>query len=196
MKKSEFLEELRSKLGGLPKKDLESRISFYDEMISDRMDEGKSEEEAVSEIGSVDEVVDQIAGETSLVSLVKEKTKPKRSLKGFEIVLLVLGFPLWFPLLLVTFILTVVGYFLIWILVIVTYVVEAALLVGSFGSLVVFIGSMVGGNPNLIALGSFFIGLGGACLFIFLCIGATKVTIKLSKAISKSIKSAFIRKGN
>lgn len=196
MKKSEFLEELRSKLGGLPKKDLESRISFYDEMISDRMDEGKSEEEAVSEIGSVDEVVDQIAGETSLVSLVKEKTKSKRSLKGFEIVLLVLGFPLWFPLLLVTFILTVVGYFLIWILVIVTYVVEAALLVGSFGSLVVFIGSMVGGNPNLIALGSFFIGLGGACLFIFLCIGATKVTVKLSKAISKSIKSAFIRKGN
>jgi hypothetical protein len=55
---------------------------------------------------------------------------------------------------------------------------------------------MVGGNPNLIALGSFFIGLGGACLFIFLCIGATKVTVKLSKAISKSIKSAFIRKGN
>ena len=81
MNKKEFLDELRSKLRGLPKKDLENRINFYDEMISDRMDEGKSEEEAISEIGSVDEIVNQIASETSLVRLVKEKARPQRSLR-------------------------------------------------------------------------------------------------------------------
>ena len=80
MYKNEFLTELRNRLQGLPQDDLDNRINFYEEMINDRMDEGKSEEEAVAEIGSVDEVVTQIASETPLLKLVKEKAKPKRAL--------------------------------------------------------------------------------------------------------------------
>ena len=49
MTKKEFLSSLRSKLQGLPPSDIDERISFYSEMIDDRMDEGKSEEEAVSD---------------------------------------------------------------------------------------------------------------------------------------------------
>ncbi len=63
MNKQEFLNALRSQLKGLPKDELENRISFYEEMINDRMDEGLSEEAAVADIGGedVDAVVTQEA---------------------------------------------------------------------------------------------------------------------------------------
>ena len=135
MKKEEFLSELRNKLNGLPKDDVDNRINFYGEMIDDRIDDGKTEEEAVADIGTVDDVVNDIAKDTSLVKLVKEKVKPKRSLRAWEIVLIVLGFPLWFPLALTALILCLVAYLLIWVLVIVTYSVEISLIASSANSL-------------------------------------------------------------
>ena len=50
MNKQEFLAQLRKQLSGLPLKDAEDRITFYSEMIDDRMEEGLSEPEAVSAI--------------------------------------------------------------------------------------------------------------------------------------------------
>ena len=94
MKKDEFLLELRSQLVGLPKEDVDNRIAFYSEMIDDRIDEGKSEEEAVAEVGGVDKVVEDIAADTPLTTLVKEKVKPKRSLRVWEIILIAVGIPL------------------------------------------------------------------------------------------------------
>ena len=111
MKKQEFLNELRKQLAGLPKDDLDNRINFYEEMINDRMDEGLSEEEAVADIGTVDDIVKQIASETPMLRLVAEKAKPKRTLRVWEIVLIVLGFPLWLPLLIVGLVLLFVGMF-------------------------------------------------------------------------------------
>ena len=196
MTKQEFLNELRSKLQGLPKDDLENRLNFYEEMINDRMDEGKSEEDAVRDIGSVDEIVKQIASETPMIKLVKEKTKPKRSLRAWEIVLIILGFPLWFPLVLTGLILMLVGYLLFWILAIVTYAVEGALVGTAIGGFVVFLAYLIdGGVVNLVPLGYSITCLGGAILFIFACIGATKLTILLSKKMILGIKNSIIRKG-
>ena len=105
MKKKEFLKELENNLKGLPQRDIDERVEFYSEMIDDRIEDGKTEEQAVAEIGSIDEVVDQIAKDTSLVRLVKNKIKPKRSIGGLGILFLVLGFPIWFPLLITFFVL-------------------------------------------------------------------------------------------
>ena len=66
MNKKEFLAQLRKGLSGLPREDIEDRLAFYSEMIEDRMEEGFSEKEAVSAIGSVDEIVSQIVADTSL----------------------------------------------------------------------------------------------------------------------------------
>lgn len=195
MRKYEFLTELQNKLQGLPKDELENRVNFYREMIEDRMDEGKTEEEAVAEIGNVDDIVRQIASETPFVQLVKEKAKPKRSLRGWEIAMIILGFPLWFPLLLTGLVLLFVFYLLVWILVIVTYVVELALIISSAGCLVAFFIMLFQGNFSFLALGASLMCAGAAFLFIFACIGATKVTLKLSKAIMTGIKTSFVRKG-
>lgn len=195
MNKTEFLTALRKQLAGLPKDDLENRISFYEEAIDDRVSEGKSEEEAINDIGSVDEVVREIAKDTPLVRLVKEKVTPKRSLRVWEIILLVLGFPLWFPLVLTALILALVAYLLIWVWVTVCYATELALTVSSFGCLVAFIAYLTGGQLNFTCLGASLMSAGGAVLLFFGCIGATKATLKLSKAIVIGVKTMFIRKG-
>ena len=89
MTKSEFLQQLREKMKGLPKTDIEDRVNFYIEMIDDRIEEGLSEEEAVRDIGNVDEIVTKQIDDTSLTKIVTEKVKPKRRLKAWEIVLII-----------------------------------------------------------------------------------------------------------
>ena len=195
MKKEEFLSQLEKKLQGLPKADIDDRLNFFEEIINDKMEEGKTEEEAVSEVGSVDDIVEDIAKDTPLVKLVKEKIKPKRKVKSWEIILLILGFPLWLPLVLTFFILAFVLYLLIWVLVIVSYAVEVSMLASFIGGIIAFFAYLSTGNFHLISLGAAIMGLGGALLMLFVCKMATIVTLKLSNKILMKIKASFIRKG-
>ena len=194
MNKKEFFALFRKELAGLPKDDLENRVSFYEEMIDDRMAEGKSEEEAIRDLGSVEEIVNQIAEETSLVKLVKEKVKPNRKIKGWEIALIIVGFPLWFPLLLTGLILLFVAYLLTWVFTIVAYVIEASFAIVSVSGLVVFIAYILGGGFSLLPLGASIACLGATILFGFVCYYITKGNIKLSKNIFIWIKRGFMRK--
>ena len=78
MNKQEFLKRLGAALSGLPEQDASERLSFYGEMIDDRMEEGLSEAAALAEIGPVEAVVRQIVAETPLPKLVKEKMRSGR----------------------------------------------------------------------------------------------------------------------
>ena len=64
MNKQEFLSQLQAGLSGLPECETEERLSFYSEMIDDYTEEGFSEEEAVTQIGSVSDVISQILTQT------------------------------------------------------------------------------------------------------------------------------------
>lgn len=192
MTKEAFLNELRLSLKGLPKEDAEERISFYSEAISDRMEEGLSEEAAVADVGNIDDIVTQIASETSLVKLVKHNMKPKRSLRVWEIILLVLGFPLWFPLSIAFLVLVLVAYLLIWIFVGVLYIVDVSLAIAGIASIIY---AFVAGF-DIAAIGIGLMGLGGGILMYFGCIEFTKLCAKLSKNMFIGIKSWFIRKGD
>ena len=195
MTKVEFLKELERKLSGLPQEDIDNRLEFYGEMIDDRVDEGKSEEEAINDIGSVDSLVEDIAKETPLVKIVKEKITPKRKMTGLEIAMLILGFPLWFPLLITGLSLCLVAYILVWVVVIVCYSVELGLIGGGvWGLIVCFIG-LCNGVSNTILFGSSLLAIGGALLFIFACIGATRGTLEVSKKIITKIKMSFMGRG-
>ena len=98
MGKAEFMETLRKRLAGLPQAEIEERLAFYNEMIDDRIEDGLTEEEAVAEVGPVEDVVNQIMSEIPLTALVREKVRPKRTLRVWEIILLVLGSPIWLSL--------------------------------------------------------------------------------------------------
>ena len=95
MSKQEFLAELRKGLSGLPQDEIEQRLTFYSEALEDRMEEGLSEEEAVSAIGTIDEIVQQIIADIPLSKIAKERIRPKRHLKVWETILLALGSPIW-----------------------------------------------------------------------------------------------------
>lgn len=196
MNKQEFLTELRKGLSGLPKEDIEERLTFYSEMIDDRMEEGLSEDAAVSDIGAVDEIVQQIIADIPLTKLVKEKIKPKRKMKAWEIVLLILGSPVWLPLLIVAFAIILVIYVCLWVVIIALWSVFAAFAASAFGCIVGCFIYFFHGNP-LGGIAVFGTGIACAGLSIFLffgCLAASKGIIKLTKKIAIGIKNCFIRK--
>ncbi|MGI6072917.1 MAG: DUF1700 domain-containing protein [Lachnospiraceae bacterium] len=196
MNKEVFLNELRKKLSGLPQEDIDERISFYREMIDDRIEDGIPEEDAIAEIGTVDSVKEQIMSEIPLAKLVKEKVKPKRSLKAWEIVLLVIGSPVWIPLIIVAVAIILVVYIIIWLAVVCVYAVElllAILAIAGFAGIVIYLKA---GNP---AGALFSFGAGAACagltiLFFFACIWLTKAVLKLTGRMFLGIKSSFVGK--
>ena len=196
MCKAEFLQALESGLKGLPQEDIEERLAFYGEMLDDRMEEGLSEEEAVAAVGPVDQVINEIIAETPLSKIVKEKMKPKRQLKAWEIVLLVLGFPLWFPLSIVAFVLVLVFYIVLWVLVICLWVIELALwacaLAGVAAGVLYMARGNVGFSIMLFGAGLFLAGL--SIFLFFACKAATVGTAKLAKKIIHGIKRLFVGK--
>ena len=78
MTKLEFISSLYERLSGIPKKELEDRISFYVEAIEDRIEDRLSEADAVAEVGSADEIAEAILSEIPITRLVKDKIKPKK----------------------------------------------------------------------------------------------------------------------
>ena len=105
MKKSEFIAALEERISALPDDEVRERISFYGEMIDDRIDAGLSEDEAVADIGGVDKIASHIlsgadATDTALRVLNKSEKK-KHSAK--EIILIASGSPLWLPLMIAAF---------------------------------------------------------------------------------------------
>ncbi len=196
MNKQTFLDELRRGLAGLPQDDIEERIAFYSEMIDDRMEEGLSEEAAIAEIGPVSGVVKQILADTPLTKLVKERIKPKRKTSALQIVLLVLGFPLWFPLLITAFAVLLTVYIVIWSLVIVLWAIFLAFAAGALGCLVGAVLLAVKGRlvEALLGFGGALALAGLSILMFFVCVAASKGMAKLTAKMALFIKSLFVGK--
>lgn len=90
MSKTEFLTRLEKLLKGLSRKERETHLSYYQEMIEDAMEDGCTEEEAVARIGSPGEIAEQILSEQATPA------KPVSTGKKIVIaILLIIGSPLW-----------------------------------------------------------------------------------------------------
>lgn len=99
MNKREFLAVLRRELYILPQNELKEQLGFYSEMIDDGVEEGLTEEQAVSKIGSISEILSQINSEKAQhFQEVKTERKEKKSVGAWTIILLVLGSPIWISL--------------------------------------------------------------------------------------------------
>lgn len=196
MNKQEFLAELRKGLHGLPQNDIEERLTFYNEMIDDRMEEGLTEDAAVSEVGTVNEVISQIVTETPLSKIVKEKVRPKRTLRVWEIVLLALGSPIWLSLLIAAFAVIFAVYVTAWSVIVALWASELALAVSSIGSILsaVIFAFQVNGIVAIAVLGAG-IAFAGLSIFLFFgCKETTKGILFLTKKMILGIKSLFIGK--
>ncbi|MBQ7858269.1 MAG: DUF1700 domain-containing protein [Oscillospiraceae bacterium] len=196
MNKKEFLAQLRKGLSGLPREDIEDRLAFYSEMIEDRMEEGFSEKEAVSAIGSVDEIVSQIVADTSLVKIAKERIKPKRRLKAWEIVLLAVGSPIWLSLGIAAIAVVLALYIVLWAVMLSLWAVFGAVLAcglgGMAGGIVLICNAEVFTGIALVAAGILCVGLS---IFLFFgCKAATKGIFLLTKKYAVWIKNRFRKK--
>lgn len=198
MTKNEFLNILRSReeIFGLPEEDIARSLSFYEELIDDRIEEGMSEEEAVAAVGDPREIAAQILSEIPLSKLVKEKMKPSHRLRAWEIVLLILGAPIWLSLLCAALVIVISLYAVLWSLVVVVWAVVAAL----GGTLLLSIAALVLlCAQGSVGMGIFLLGLGVICggLGVFAWYGAMKATKGAWWLTSKMpfwMKSLFVGK--
>ena len=197
MNREQFLREIGRRLKGLPREDLERSLEYYNEMIADHIEDGLSEEEAVTVMGSIDDVVSQILSEIPLKKIVKEKTRSKNRLKAWEIVLLILGFPVWGSILLSLLAVIFAVYVSLWAGVISLWAANLSIAVSGLG---VIAGGVVllaagGGVRALLLVGAGFILCGIAILFFFVCKYVSVGMAKLGKIIVLWIKRMFIGKG-
>lgn len=196
MNKEQFLSELGGRLSGLPQGDIDERLGFYAEMIDDRMEDGFTEDEAVAEIGSIDDIVSRILEEYPLSVIMKEKVKPKRRIAAWEVILLILGSPVWIPVLLILFACFLLVYVCLIAVIISVWAVDAALLGGFLFSILLFVSCIM--EQNIIfALLSIFAGLicAGLSIFMFFaCKSVTKGCFRFTKKFVLWVKSKFVGK--
>lgn len=196
MTKLEFLSALREKLSGLPASDIEERLEFYGEVIEDRIEEGLSEDLAVAQTGDPNEIAAQIIYDTPFAKIVKEKIRPKRKLSGFEVVLLILGSPIWLSLLICAFAVVLSIYICLWAVIVSLWAVFASFAGSAFGGMAAGVYFAVSGNAfsGLALIGAGLI-LAGLSVFTFYgCKAATKGVALLTKKIALWIKSYFVKK--
>ena len=164
MTKNDFLMSLKHKLSGLPEEDLNERIDFYSEMIDDKIEDGISEEQAVIEIGSIDEISSQIIKEVPLRNIVKEKIRFKKKRKVFESVLLIVGSPVWVPILIAILAVTISLYLTMWVVLGCFYVTSISMFISAIGGFIMAVAQMISGNypTGVLFIGAalFLIGLG------------------------------------
>lgn len=196
MNKQEFLAALQAGLKGLPRGDIQHWVEFYREMVEDRMEDGMSEEEAVAALGPVRDLVAQILSETPLPRLVHEKVKPKRPMKAWEIILLVLGSPVWLPLACAAVLVLLAGYAFLWACIITLYAVD---LTAALGGVALIISALFYFPPNHVLSQIFFGGTGlmsaGIAVLLFLVSGkVTTWLLRLSKKALLAVKFRFVQK--
>lgn len=95
-----FLRELERRITRLPRSETEKSLAYYSEMIDDMTEDGMSEEAAVLQLGSMDEIVEQIMLDAPFKALFRARKKEKHTMRPWEIILLVLGSVVWVPVLL------------------------------------------------------------------------------------------------
>lgn len=196
MNKQEFLTELKKRLSGIPKKDIDQTIEFYEELILDKIEEGQTEEEAIASLDSIDEIVKATLSNVSIPKLVKEKFAPKRSLKTWEIVVIASTAIIWIPLAIVLLSVILSLYVGLWSGVIAL----AASTISVGASSLIIVGGILDLCIGHAASGIFTIGLALALLGTALLLGLltfklSKLMVVLCKKIILWIKSLFIKRG-
>ena len=199
MYKQEFLFRLKSKLKGLPEQDVDERVNFYSEIIDDRIEEGVTEQDAVSELGDVNKIASQIISDVPFIRIVKDRINKKRKFSAWEIVLISIGSPIWLSLLIALFAVIFSLYVSLWAVVVSAYAVEISLIACAFAGVVGSIVFCIVGNVAS-ALAIYLSGgliCAGLSIFLFYgCKSITKTIIFLTKKLAMFIKNCFIKRGN
>ncbi len=202
MSKEEFIKELKDRLteNNIPGAD--QMIEFYEEAIADRIEDGMSEEEAVAAMEDADSIVKAAKLDKPITSLMADRVKErhedaKNNGHGAAfVVLTILGFPVWFPLLVAFLSIIFALYISMWAVVVSIYAVEISFAATSIGALVTSFTYFAGSIPGVTAIALIGVALLLAGLTLILwkpIIALSKWMVKLIKAVFRGIKSMFVK---
>ena len=205
MSKQEFIDELRAKLSKLPNIDIEERLRFYEEMINDRMEDGLSEQEAISGIGSIDEIYAQFYQDVPKSHLNLDKARQKaKTRKNRKIIILSSTAIIWGPILIalavsalavaISLVALAISLFVtLWALIGSVWIIFAAFALSAPAAILIAILNIFSGNilPGIAIIGGGMVVAGLAIFAFFGALYATKGSAVLTKksffAISKLI---------
>ncbi|WP_408648278.1 DUF1700 domain-containing protein [Vallitalea pronyensis] len=191
MNKKAFLYALSELLSSLPKVEREKTLSYYAEIIDDQMEEGMTEEEAVDALGDVAHLADLAILNTPMSTLVKSKMRYNNN--RLLTVLLILGFPLWFPLSVVFAVIGVALYIVAWAAVASVWVASAS----SVGAAVVSLFNTFftnGVGNGVVFFGLFMTGVGLSVLLFFGAFLLSKLLIKFTHYSWETAKISLAKK--
>ena len=199
MSRDAFIGELRHRMAGLPQDAVERTVEYYSELIADSMEDGLTEAEAVERLGSLDEIVASVVKETPLTQIVQTRVQEtkKKGGSGWVIALLILGAPVWLPLLIAVLAVIFALYIALWAVVVSLWAAVAAVILAG-------IAAIAGGIVELcrLHLAQGLVLLGGGLMCLGLCVVAfllmkliTLGTVKLCKLLWTGVKSLFVGKG-
>ena len=193
MLKQEFLTQLRAGLEAASIEDIDECIEFYDEMISDRVEAGMNEESAVAQMESIDSIINNYKAEKPVTKLIMDKVqKSHDEAKGkgkgvLWVVLAIIGFPIWLPLLITILALLFALYIVLWCIVVAVFCVLVAFGLMSLAGLFIFIMMFTGVVPWPLGIFSL-----GAALFLGgLTVLLSRPIWALCKAIAGMIPYIF-----
>ncbi len=196
MTKNAYLSELADRLRQLPQSEIDKSIAYYSEIIDDRIEEGCSEEEAVNGLEAPAAAAERILQEAPLGMLVRERIRPKQALNGWIIALLVIGFPLWFPLLLAAAGIVFAMYVVVWSLVFAFFASTFAVGTASLAALVTaFVRAGEGASLIFTLLGVGLLGIGCFLLMGVATWMAASGVVRLTAALIRSLKMKLIHGG-
>lgn len=189
MGKEEFLSRLNRALSPMKPLERARTVQYYREILEDRMEDGLSEAEAVAEMDPVEVIAAELLENSA------PPPRPRRS--PFGTAMLIVGAPLWAPLLLAAGILALALYVVIWALVISLGAVVVSLAV-CLPAGVVGLVLHAGAHP---ASGLFLLGAGLVCgglalALSFPCFAAARGLLRAGRRMLLGLwRRIFRRKG-
>ena len=193
MNKQEYLEMLRRALAQMPQEELEKQIAYYDELISDMCEDGMTEAEATAHLGDPGKVAEELLASLPLGTLVKTRIKSESKSSALIIVLLVLGFPVWFPLLISAGAVVLSLLITLWALAISFGAVVLSLGVSAVATPVALVTGFLDGSP-LMLIGCAVAAAGFCVLGALALPGVFRGVIRVCRAVGRGVKSIFIIK--
>ena len=198
MSRDAFIGELRHKLTGIPQEAVDRTVEYYSELIADSMEDGLSEEEAVSRLGSIDEIVANVVKDTPLPQIIQYRVQEskKKGGSGWLIALLILGAPVWLPILIAVAAVLFALFVALWAVVISLWAAVAAVILTAFVAIIAGVVELCRLHlpQGLVLLGGGLVCLGLCALLYLLMKLITVGTVKLCKWIWTGIKSLFVGK--
>ncbi|MCI8520254.1 MAG: DUF1700 domain-containing protein [Clostridia bacterium] len=196
MNKQEFLKRLTSALAGLPQEEVKKTVDYYSEIIDDAVEDGKDESEIISGFDSVEEIAERVINETPIRKFVSEDVK-KRNISVGAVVLIIVGSPLWLPILIAIFAVLFSIYIAIWSVIISLFAVFGALALSAV-AMIILAPIMVFVRPvkAIFAFGLALLCAGLSVFMFYVSVWSAKLIIRFTVFLARAIKGAFIKKGS